>query len=455
MNLQSIQTMQQTYTNFSTDFFTQQVDVFTTGSNSSNNDFRSLITEKSSNTQDTQKTTKRDDTSDTKKADDSSNTKKTDDTSKKDDKKTDDKGEAKAEKGKKSEETTEGEQIVAVMAPIVPMLEIPVMTEQVEDYAVMDLAGAKLVQTQIETQSQVILSDEPVMKVNTEVATPIMQQATEAVQQAVVVEEVAQVVTAAQTVDTTQVQTQQQAVQTNEQAVAQNIQQVDTTQQVKAVVAQAVEVEVPIVEVSVEVKVEPEMETETLTINKVVTQEVDTETETDTTAVKTEVDAGQEVTVKEVSKDTVVIKVADGQLNENWQRVSDEISKQVVAKQTAGVDKFSIVLDPQGLGKINVEITQDQGSMKVLFTCSSQATADLLSDNMTSLARVIESNFGSDSTVQVHEDANEANQQKDMNHQNSRGGEQQQGKHKETEDDMMDFNFAERMRLGLVNLESF
>ncbi len=450
MNLQSIQTMQQTYTNFSTDFFTQQVDTFTTGG-SSNNDFRSLITEKSNNTQDTQKTTKRDDTSDTKKTDDSSNTKKTDDTSKKDDKKTDDKGEAKTDKSQKSEKTTEGEQIVAVMAPIVPMLEIPVMTEQVEDYAVMDLTGAKLVQTQIETQSQVILSDEPVMKVNTEVATPIMQ-ATEAVQQAVVVEEVAQVMTAAQTVDTT-AQTQQQVVQTNEQAVVQNTQQLDTTQQVKGAIVQEVEVEVPIVEVSVEVKVEPEMETETLTINKVVTEEV--ETETDTTAVKTAVDAGQEVTVKEVSKETVVIKVADGQLNENWQRVSDAISKQVVAKQTAGVDKFSIVLDPQGLGKINVEITQDQGSMKVLFTCSSQATADLLSDNMTSLARVIESNFGSDSTVQVNEDANESNQQKDMNHENSRGGEQQQGKHQETEEDMMDFNFAERMRLGLVNLESF
>lgn len=219
-------------------------------------------------------------------------------------------------------------------------------------------------------------------------------------------------------------------------------------------------------EAPVEVEVQEEvLEVEEEALEVVETEEVETVVknivEEDEIVVKddvekTEVDADVEITqsttttLSEIAKEeeVVFIKVGDTKLDESWQKVMDNMAKEIIAKEAAGIDKFTVILNPEGLGTVKVEVLQQEGSLLVNLVCSQSGTANLLNDNLLGLAKLLESNFGDDSNVIVTEETEESGE-REMNQEGSQKQEQEIEEVEEIEE--IEIDFMERMRLGLLN----
>ena len=154
--------------------------------------------------------------------------------------------------------------------------------------------------------------------------------------------------------------------------------------------------------------------------------------------------------------EVVHIKVGNTKLSESWQKVADAIGKEILMKHQNGIDKFKISLNPQGLGKIDVEITNNPEGMKVSLLCNVKSTMNLISENILGLSKIVESSFGADVIVQVYDETGKTNQdhKHEFNDKNSNGNQQHDDKRQQEEQENEGMNFLERMRLGLLDEES-
>lgn len=179
------------------------------------------------------------------------------------------------------------------------------------------------------------------------------------------------------------------------------------------------------------------------------------------TTIKTEVVVeGEEVdtemvaptTLAEVAKEeeVVFIKVGDSKLNESWQQLMDDMGKEIIAKQQIGIDKFTVVLNPEGLGEVKIEVIQQESGLLVNLICNQSSTSSLISDNLLGLARILTTNLGDETEVIVTEDAQQ-NENQDLAEEESSNRGQENKKEKEVEE--VEIDFRERMRLGLFDEE--
>lgn len=80
-------------------------------------------------------------------------------------------------------------------------------------------------------------------------------------------------------------------------------------------------------------------------------------------------------------------------LDSSWKQVAEEIGNMIVEKIDNEIQKVSIKLNPKDLGEINVEFSFDNGKISVALNCSNESTKTLLSANLDSLSKVVQSSL--------------------------------------------------------------
>lgn len=159
---------------------------------------------------------------------------------------------------------------------------------------------------------------------------------------------------------------------------------------------------------------------------------------------------------KDPSGPVITIKVAEpyhmaGQ--ELTQKVSDSIDRQL----QAGTKHYQIRLEPEQLGRIQVELSVNHGQTVVKLTCESQETARLLNDHARSMAALLEPHGTNEVTVQVRQENEPLWYQQQGQQQGQRQGQggdgqsrERQEKKKQREQEGSDF--LEQLRLGLSRI---
>lgn len=154
---------------------------------------------------------------------------------------------------------------------------------------------------------------------------------------------------------------------------------------------------------------------------------------------------------KTADEEIVFIKVGDTQLDESWQKLMDDMAKEIIAKEAAGIEKFTVVLNPEGLGEVKIEILQLDGNLSVNLLCSQKGTAGVINDNIIGLVKILETNFGEDTKITVAEEPENAQEEMKQDDSDSK---QEQKEDEVEEADEIEISFTERMRLGLMDIVS-
>ena len=153
--------------------------------------------------------------------------------------------------------------------------------------------------------------------------------------------------------------------------------------------------------------------------------------------------------------DTVVmIKVGDTSLDSSWKQVAEEIGNMIVEKIDNEIQKVSIKLNPKDLGEINVEFSIDNGKISVALNCSNESTKTLLSSNLDSLSKVVQSSLMQEANVHITHDKGAG---QDASHENFDGkgqGQYQGDSNKKKDQERADLDFAQKLRLGIENIDS-
>lgn len=157
----------------------------------------------------------------------------------------------------------------------------------------------------------------------------------------------------------------------------------------------------------------------------------------------------------EGTDDTVVtIKVGDTSLDSSWKQVAEEIGNMIVEKVNNEIQKVSIKLNPKDLGEINVEFSVDKGKISVSLNCSNESTKALLSSNLDSLSKVVQSSLMQETNVSITHDKGAA---QDTSHENFDGkgqGQYQGDSNKKKDQERADLDFAQKLRIGIENIDS-
>lgn len=158
----------------------------------------------------------------------------------------------------------------------------------------------------------------------------------------------------------------------------------------------------------------------------------------------------------------ITIKVGDPVTSKQWKTVAEKIGNAVVESVRGGkIEKLNITMNPKDLGKIKVEFTTEGDKVSVSLFCSDDNTKSLLSDNIGTLSKIVQSNLGHETSVNVYGEQNNGQQnngQQKSNENYDRGGNnshyrddsQQNGRQREKPDS----NFVEKLRLGILDVDS-
>ncbi len=151
---------------------------------------------------------------------------------------------------------------------------------------------------------------------------------------------------------------------------------------------------------------------------------------------------------------TVMIKVGDTALNSSWEQVAKEIGNMVVEKINNEIQKVSIKLNPKELGEINVEFSIDNGRISVDLQCSNEGTKALLSANLDSLSKVVQSSLMQEANVNIqYEKAEAQNTGNEDFDGKGQGRHQGDGNGRRKEQAQADMDFAQKLRLGIENID--
>lgn len=173
-------------------------------------------------------------------------------------------------------------------------------------------------------------------------------------------------------------------------------------------------------------------------------------------AAKEDVDADPTEAMTSAPKETVSkeaelvqVKVSD-KINLTSAQAADDLAETVLVKVAENTNEYELQLAPEELGKIKIKLVIENGKISVAMSCDNQKAADLLAATGGRLKAVIEERTGSETFVQVQQENDYQNQEKEGQH-NGRGQEQQNKKQQETTPEDL-ANFMQQLRLGLLNL---
>ncbi|MCI1930553.1 MAG: flagellar hook-length control protein FliK [Clostridia bacterium] len=152
----------------------------------------------------------------------------------------------------------------------------------------------------------------------------------------------------------------------------------------------------------------------------------------------------------------ITIKVGEPVTTNTWKSVSQEIGKAIVESVKNGkIEKLNITLNPKELGKINVEFSVDDKKVLVTLICSDNNTKTLLSDNMSALSKIVQSNLGHETVVNVYSEQSSGQEKTSENFDGGgnnghyRDDSQQNGKRRKESDS----DFIQKLRLGILDMD--
>lgn len=153
----------------------------------------------------------------------------------------------------------------------------------------------------------------------------------------------------------------------------------------------------------------------------------------------------------------ITIKVADPTDNKSWipaiKELGDIVSNNI---KNDKIQQFKISLNPKDLGKIDVDFIIKDNKISVSFSCSNESTRKIISENSGMLSKLIESNLGQDTTVNVYSDKT-LSQQNSRENFDGRGNNRyyrDESKKDENQDDHEDSDFIQKLRLGILQIEN-
>ena len=153
----------------------------------------------------------------------------------------------------------------------------------------------------------------------------------------------------------------------------------------------------------------------------------------------------------------ITIKVADPTDNKSWipaiKELGDIVSNNI---KNDKIQQFKISLNPKDLGKIDVDFIIKDNKISVSFSCSNESTRKIISENSGMLSKLIESNLGKDTTVNVYSDKT-LSQQNSRENFDGRGNNRyyrDESKKDENQDDHEDSDFIQKLRLGILQIEN-
>ncbi|MCI1958760.1 MAG: flagellar hook-length control protein FliK [Clostridia bacterium] len=152
----------------------------------------------------------------------------------------------------------------------------------------------------------------------------------------------------------------------------------------------------------------------------------------------------------------ITIKVGEPVTTNTWKSVSQEIGKAIVESVKNGkIEKLNITMNPKELGKINVEFSVDDKKVSVTLICSDNNTKILLSDNMSALSKIVQSNLGHETVVNVYSEQSSGQEKTSENFDGGgnnghyRDDSQQNGKRRKESDS----DFIQKLRLGILDMD--
>lgn len=150
----------------------------------------------------------------------------------------------------------------------------------------------------------------------------------------------------------------------------------------------------------------------------------------------------------------ITIKVGDTTLNSSWKQAAEEIGTMIVEKVGQEVQKVNIKLTPKELGEIDVEFLIDNGKISVSVNCSNEGTKSLLSSNLDSLSKVVQSSLMQEVNVSINYDKTDGQNTNNENFDGRGNGHyQENSQNKKQEQDQADLDFLQRLRLGIEKIE--
>jgi flagellar hook-length control protein FliK len=114
---------------------------------------------------------------------------------------------------------------------------------------------------------------------------------------------------------------------------------------------------------------------------------------------------------------------------------------------------MTIELDPQNLGKITINVTYENKHAAVTIAASNPKTLEMLSQNATAMANILEQKTGQQTTIFIPNNQ-QADWKQDMNpndqHQSENAQQQQAKQQNNNNSNQSSQSFLQQMRLGLA-----
>lgn len=232
---------------------------------------------------------------------------------------------------------------------------------------------------------------------------------------------------------------------------------------------------IPVIETVAEVEAAPVMEAEVMPeqVIEAIPEEAQTQLQTNVDG-QTADDTSVEINVTEYDTDetgaeaaavdtplfeeveTAPIKVAEApERTEKTHEVEKQVAEKLVNVFESGDTKVEIRLDPAELGKLTIELTQNEdGTLNILLNAESVQTKGLLERHVSGLQEALAER--GQHNVQITVNQNEESQRQDNSNQRNDfqdGSNGRQSEQHHRNDERSGENFLQQLRLGLIPLE--
>lgn len=133
--------------------------------------------------------------------------------------------------------------------------------------------------------------------------------------------------------------------------------------------------------------------------------------------------------------------------------VADDLTRMLASRFPTQNGSMTIELDPQNLGKITINVTYENKHAAVTIAASNPKTLEMLSQNATAMANILEQKTGQQTTIFIPNNQ-QADWKQDMNpndqHQSENAQQQQAKQQNNNNSNQSSQSFLQQMRLGLA-----
>lgn len=132
--------------------------------------------------------------------------------------------------------------------------------------------------------------------------------------------------------------------------------------------------------------------------------------------------------------------------------MDEQLSKIIVDTLEAGENTVTVLLNPEGLGSVTIQVTQQlDGALQVILQVTDDAAAKLLQNHVNQLTQTLQGNSNSSVSVEVQTEESDSQGQEGFDHEEN--GSNRRDDERENDDDdgeiVYSEDFMQQLRLGL------